>query len=82
MSDIFKYVVVKEIDHNPMYGKTRKLTGYMDNKEEAIQIAKSKHDDYVYVLEKQYTNKANLERDFPLYTNMAWNVWIGEQNGR
>lgn len=76
--DIYKYIVVKEVVKDPMYGRTRKLTGYLDDKQEAIRIAKSKNDDDVYVLEKQYTSKANLERDFPLYTNMAWNVWIGE----
>lgn len=79
MADIYKYVVVKKIDHNPMYGRTRKLTGYLDDKQEAIQIAKSKNDEDVYVLEKQYTCQANVDRDFPLYTNMAWNVYIGEQ---
>lgn len=79
MADIYKYVVVKEIDHDPMYGRIRKLTGYLDDKQEAIRIAKSKNDEYVYALEKQYTCQANVDRDFPLYTNIVWNVWTGEQ---
>ena len=79
MADIFKYVVVKEVLKDPMYGKTKKLTGYMDDKDEAIRIAKSKHDKDVYVLEKQYASKENLERDFPLYTHMAWNVYIDDR---
>lgn len=78
--DIFRYEVRREVIHDPMYGKTKLVRDFKDDKDGAIAYARTdgyrRYGNDVFVVEKQYTSVQNLARDFALYTRMVWNPWI------
>ena len=77
--DLVRFQVYKEVEKDPIYGKSKALTGLLELYDEAVEIAASYNDIDVYVVARTYTCKRNLERDFALSTEWVWSPYYSEE---
>ena len=75
---IYLYAVKQDVSESPMYGKSRLFGKYYEDCEKAVEAAKNLSMKYtnMYVEERQYASRRNVERDFTLCCHIVWASWL------